>query len=858
MADDRARIDSNYKKTLLAVTDDVAKEIRNLLVDPVTGRLKCVASGASGVGITSLNGLVAATQTFATGTIGTDFGISSVGTVHTFNLPTASASNRGLLSTTDWSTFNGKQDSLGLTNPGANVLAGWDNTDSAWHWITLGTNLTYTHSSHTLSATGGGHTIQDEGTPLTQRANLNFAGAGVTATDDAGNNATLITIPGGGGGTPASPNTSVQYNNGGAFGGSSTLLYDSTNRIITFGLEYDYGTIQAPNAITADTRGGGLIINTGDGTGSEYGGSFTINGGNGVRPGELLFNSGASQLAVTSIRIQVVPASGYNFAIGDPITTYAALFDTHLIGTTATTDRTFTFPDQTGTLYSLPDPEANTIAGWDETDNLPVNITIGTGLSYDHSSHTLSAASATQLPVYNAPDGNPGTDVYITGGNALSGNNNAGLVELSGGVGSGSGKGGDSGIFGGEGGDMGNGGGIGIQGGDGGATSGNGGFINIKGGDALGGDSNGGGVIIMGGLSSGAGIGGAVGIANNSGSLTAHFDTSLLATTDKTFQFPNNSGVFALTSQLPTPAALTKVDDTNVTLTLGGTPTTALLQATSLTLGWSGTLAIGRGGTGASTKSTAFDALSPMSAAGDIIYGGASGTGTRLAIGGANTVLHGGVSVPAYSAVVEADISLSANTTNNVSTTKHGFAPQLSNLTTQFLRGDGAWAVPAGATLPNAYLSESFAYTANTPHSIVHNFGTFPLVQAFDSSGYQVVPYIVYQSDVNTTQITFTASATYTIILTLGSPQLTAYTATSGNYAMLAGDYLIEETGASKIVTLLTPVGRSGKTVIIKNSSAGVCDVQTAAGTIDGYADITLVAGDSLTVVSNNTNWLII
>jgi len=40
--------------------------------------------------------------------------------------------------------------------------------------------------------------------------------------------------------------------------------------------------------------------------------------------------------------------------------------------------------------------------------------------------------------------------------------------------------------------------------------------------------------------------------------------------------------------------ALTKVDDTNVTLTLGGTPTTALLAATSLTLGWTGTLADSR------------------------------------------------------------------------------------------------------------------------------------------------------------------------------------------------------------------------------------------------------------------------
>jgi len=45
-------------------------------------------------------------------------------------------------------------------------------------------------------------------------------------------------------------------------------------------------------------------------------------------------------------------------------------------------------------------------------------------------------------------------------------------------------------------------------------------------------------------------------------------------------------------------AALTKTNDTNVTLTLGGSPTTALVNAASLTLGWTGTLAVGRGGTG--------------------------------------------------------------------------------------------------------------------------------------------------------------------------------------------------------------------------------------------------------------------
>lgn len=58
-----------------------------------------------------------------------------------------------------------------------------------------------------------------------------------------------------------------------------------------------------------------------------------------------------------------------------------------------------------------------------------------------------------------------------------------------------------------------------------------------------------------------------------------------------------------------TPSALTKTDDTNVTLTLGGTPSTALLQGVSLTMGWNGVLAISRGGTGLSSLGTANQVL---------------------------------------------------------------------------------------------------------------------------------------------------------------------------------------------------------------------------------------------------------
>lgn len=59
-------------------------------------------------GIGALNGLTTPSQTFATGTSGSDFNISSATSTHTFNLPNASASNRGALTSADWSTFNGK------------------------------------------------------------------------------------------------------------------------------------------------------------------------------------------------------------------------------------------------------------------------------------------------------------------------------------------------------------------------------------------------------------------------------------------------------------------------------------------------------------------------------------------------------------------------------------------------------------------------------------------------------------------------------------------------------------------------------------------------------------------------------
>lgn len=91
-----------------------------------------------------------------------------------------------------------------------------------------------------------------------------------------------------------------------------------------------------------------------------------------------------------------------------------------------------------------------------------------------------------------------------------------------------------------------------------------------------------------------------------------------------TLFYKDDAGVIHDLGLLPPSAkALTKVDDTNVTLTLGGTPASALLQDVTLTLGWTGALGLARGGTAAALTA----------AHGGVVYS----TASALAISAAGT-----------------------------------------------------------------------------------------------------------------------------------------------------------------------------------------------------------------------------
>ena len=87
--------------------------------------------------------------------------------------------------------------------------AGYDTIDEEGSPLTQRSELNFVGAGVTASddgektvvtiPSGGGHIIEDEGSPLATQPDLNFVGAGVTATNDGENTATVITIPGGGG-----------------------------------------------------------------------------------------------------------------------------------------------------------------------------------------------------------------------------------------------------------------------------------------------------------------------------------------------------------------------------------------------------------------------------------------------------------------------------------------------------------------------------------------------------------------------------------------------------------------------------------------------------------------------------------
>lgn len=180
-------------------------------------------------------------------------------------------------------------------------------------------------TSAAITGASGYTTVQDEGTGLTARAIIDFAGAGVTATDDAANSRTLVTIPGasggsvdiqsftatgtstwtmpagvnqvrviclgaggGGGGGGASVSTARNGGAGGGGGAATVAIFDATDLTSTVTVTVGTGGTHGNGASAGANADGTAGSNGGH---SSFGSYLRAGGGGGGNPSSNLVNS---------------------------------------------------------------------------------------------------------------------------------------------------------------------------------------------------------------------------------------------------------------------------------------------------------------------------------------------------------------------------------------------------------------------------------------------------------------------------------------------------------------------------------------------------------------------------------------
>lgn len=256
--------------------------------------------------------------------------------------------------------------------------------------VNLGANSLYVPNIYNV--TGGDLAIasQDEATPNA----LNIGSGNATSGDN--NGATFYLRTGAGSGIGNGGTLSVISGDAGTDGngGLISLLGGTGGSASGTGGQL---TLTGGNGGVTGGQGGNIVFTGGTGTGSNAGGRVLAAGGvgsSGATGGSFEMDSGDYSSLGNGGDITFtagVAAGGSNgrFLFVDGGGQSAQLNTGSITG-----DKVFTFPNQTGIIVATPDPNANTIYMWDDTDGLPVNVTLGTGLTYTHATHTLAASGS--------------------------------------------------------------------------------------------------------------------------------------------------------------------------------------------------------------------------------------------------------------------------------------------------------------------------------------------------------------------------------------------------------------------------------------------------------------------------------
>ncbi len=173
--------------------------------------------------------------------------------------------------------------------------------------------------------------------------------------------------------------------------------------------------------------------------------------------------------------------------------------------------------------------------------------------------------------------------------------------------------------------------------------------------------------------------------------------------------------------------------------------TFTLPNASSTILTDNAAVTIAQGGTGQTTKAAAFDALSPMTTAGDLITGGASGTGTRLAMGTALQQIRvnaGGTALEYFTpSSGSGDISNGGNTTGAAITigTNDAFGLNLetNNVTRFAITGaasTGGQVTQTAVTASTNVVTDLQTLRVNSTGTAADNFGGGLLFQGESST----------------------------------------------------------------------------------------------------------------------------